>query len=121
MTLSYVELIARQRSRVDHMARTAGRFMDEPTAAALLRLSVRLGRLGTALAASPAGLGDARHRIDGQLERLVRDVGLLRIDDPATLARVTWVLAEMEEALRTAEAGRHESGPALMPVYTAGR
>ena len=115
MTSSIVDLLARQRMRVDHLAQVAGRFVDEPTKTALVRLSGRLDRLAATMAAPSARLGDVRHRIDGHLERLVRDVGQLRIDDPVAIARVTWVLAEMEEALRP------EPGQGLMPVYTAGR
>ena len=110
---SIVELIARQRMRVDHLAQMAGRFMDDATQAALVRLAGRLARLAATLALPSARLADVQHRLEGQLERLVRDVGLLRIDDPSTAARVAWLLAEMEETLRRPPA------KVLMPVYTA--
>ena len=113
MTSAIIDLLGRQRMRVEHLAQMAGRFMDERTKAALVRLSGRLGRLAETLATPSARFGDVRHRIDGHLERLVRDVGQLRIGDPAALARAAWVVAEIEETLRCEPTG------VLMPVYTA--
>ena len=113
MTTGIIDLLGRQRMRVEHLAQMAGRFLDDPARAALARLAGRLARVAATLASPAARLGDAQHRLEGQLERLVRDVGLLRIDDPIAPARVAWLLAEIEETLRTTP------GQTLMPVYTA--
>ncbi|MDB5295087.1 MAG: hypothetical protein JWO31_1070 [Phycisphaerales bacterium] len=112
-TSSIVDLVARQRQRVEHLARVAKRFMDPHTEAALGRLSARLSRLACTLALPSARVPDGGRRLGSHLERLVRDVSLLRVDDPAGLARVAWVLAEMEETLGRAPA----AAPA--PVFTA--
>lgn len=112
MDRSMVDVILRQRQRVDALAHVAGRFLDEPTRAALERISVRLTRLAATLATPSARAAVDSGRLQGQLERLVRDVGLLRIDDPTAVARVAWVLAEMEEAITGTPAG------VVRPVYT---
>ena len=78
------------------------------------RLSGRLCRLAATLATPSARICDGRARLEGQLERLVREIGQLRIDDPTGVARAAWVLAEMEESFRNPPAGA-----VMMPVYTA--
>ena len=114
MEQSIVELIARQRQRVDSLTRLAMRFQDEAMSSALGRLSGRLCRLAATLSTPSARICDGRARLEGQLERLVREIGQLRIDDPTGVARAAWVLAEMEESFRNPPAGA-----VMMPVYTA--
>lgn len=118
MAWSVVDVIGRQRQRVDALARVAGRFLDEPTRAALERASARLTRLAATLATPSARAAFADGRLEGQLERLGREVGLLRVDDPAGVARVAWVLSELEER-SAAPAAAADAGCGLMPVYTA--
>jgi hypothetical protein len=113
MEQSIADVIGRQRQRVDALAALAGRFMDDSTRVALERLAGRLARLDATLAAPAARRSFCFSRIGGQLERLVRDVSLLRIDEPAAIARVAWLLAEMEESLHRSPGG----APAL--VYRA--
>jgi hypothetical protein len=116
MEQSIVELVGRQRQRVDAVGYLAGRFMDEPVQAGLARLSGRLARLAATLAAPAAREAAGLARLEGHLERLVREVGQLRFDDPTAIARVAWVLAEIEEAFRTPTPG---AAALFMPVYTA--
>jgi hypothetical protein len=113
MTTPIIDLLARLRMRVEHVARTAGRFGDDRAQAGLTRLAQRLARVAASLAAPAARAADAGHRLEGQLERLARDVDQLRLDDPAALARAAWVLAEIDETLCVT------TGKSLMPVYTA--
>ena len=115
MEQSIVELIVRQRQRVDAVGYLAGRFMDEPVRAALGRLSGRLARLAATIATPAARAAAGPVRLEGHLERLVREVGQLRLDDPTGIARVAWVLAEIEETFRAPS----PAGTPLMPIYTA--
>lgn len=112
MTTPIIDLLARLRMRVEHLGQMAGRFGDDRAEAGLARLAGRLARVAAKLAAPAARTADAGHRLEGQLERLVRDVAQLRIDDPSALTRAAWVLAEIDESLCASP------GHALMPVYT---
>ena len=114
MEQSIVELIVRQRQRVDAVGYLAGRFMDEPVQAALARLSGRLARLAATMATPAARAAANPARLEGHLERLVREVNQLRLDDATAVARVAWVLAEIEETFRSPAA----AATPLMPVYT---
>ncbi|HEX8913076.1 MAG TPA: hypothetical protein VF796_12000 [Humisphaera sp.] len=114
---SIVDVIGRQRQRVDALARVAGRFLDDPARAALERISGRLARMAATLSTPTARAAVGEGRLEGQLERLVRQVETLRADDPTGVARVAWVLAEIEESVRRpTPAG---GAAAMMPVYTA--
>ena len=112
MAQSPVELISRQRQRVDALAFAAKRFFNDSADEALQQVSRRLTRVAATLAAPASRSAAGRPHLESHLENLVRAVSLLRIDDLAGVTRVAWVLAEIEEALST-PAG------AMMPVYTA--
>src|SRR5678815_289344 len=67
MEQSIVELISRQRQRVDALAHLAGRFLDEPMSSALTRLAARLCRLAATLSTPSSRLSEGRTRLEGQL------------------------------------------------------
>lgn len=98
MAHSIGDLLARQRQRVDALGREADRYMDRRTRAAFARLTGRMGRLADTAGSAPSHL-IACH-VEGHLERLVHEVSQLRLDDPATHARVAWAIADIEEAVR---------------------
>ena len=112
MAQSIVELLSRQHQRVDALATLAGRFLDTAMKASLERLSTRLSRLAAVLATPEARARGTHGRLGGQLERLVREVGLLRLDDPEAVTHVAWSLADIEETIAVTQ---------LLdgPVYTA--
>jgi hypothetical protein len=112
MEQSPVELISRQRQRVDALAHAARRFFNEAAYESLHQLSTRLTRVTATLSSPAARTGGLRNNLQSHLENLVRAVSLLRVDDLSGVTRVAWVVAEIEEALHTPAAG-------LMPVYTA--
>ena len=112
MEQSPIELISRQRQRVDALAHAARRFFNEAAYEALHQLSARLTRVSATLS-SPAGrAGGLRNNLPSHLENLVRSISLLRVDDLSGVTRVAWIVAEIEESLNAPAAG-------LMPVYTA--
>jgi uncharacterized protein HemX len=112
MEQSPVELISRQRQRVDALAQAARRFFNDAASEALRQLSTRLTRVAATLAAPAGRRAGGRSHLESHLENLVRSVSLLRVDELSGITRVAWVLAEIEESLHTPAAG-------LMPVYTA--
>lgn len=114
MQWSIVEVVTRLRLRVDAMSRLARRFLDEPLQASLDRVSTRLADLANTLAVPNVRTALCQDRLVGHLERLGREVAQLRVDDPTAVARVAWVLAEIEEFVR-----RPAGTMPLMPVYTA--
>ncbi len=108
-----VDLILRQRQRVDVLAQMAGRFMDPQTEATLRRLSGRLSRVAATLRLSAARTVDPTGRLQAQLERFVREIQTLQIDDADSIARTAWAIADVEETICATPA------PVIRPVYTA--
>jgi hypothetical protein len=112
MEQSPVELISRQRQRVDALAHAARRFFNEAAYEALHQLSIRLTRVSTTLSTPAARNGSVRKNLQSHLENLIRAISLLRVDELSGVTRVAWIVAEIEESLNTPTSG-------LMPVYTA--
>lgn len=113
MERSIADLILQQRIRMETLALLAGRFMDEQAQASIRRLSGRMARVGATLSAPSARQMGVGGRVQGQLERLVREVGTARLDDHDSIARIAWVLADIEEAIRQTPVD------VVRPVYTA--
>lgn len=113
MERSITDLILQQRIRLDTMAMLAGRFLDEPVQKMLQRLSGRMARIGATLALPAARQLGVVSRVQAHLERLVREVSLARVDDRPSIARVAWVLAEIEETIRQVPVD------VVRPVYVA--
>lgn len=113
MERSIADLILQQRIRMETLALLAGRFMDEQARKSIQRLSGRMARVGATLTTPSARQAGVTGRVQGQLERLVREVSLARIDDRESIARIAWVLAEMEETIRQTPVD------VIRPVYTS--
>ena len=113
MERSISDLILQQRIRLDTLAMLAGRFLDESAQKMIERLSGRMARVGATLALPSARQQGVTNRVQGHLERLVREVGLARIDERESITRVAWVLAEIEEAIRQSPV------EVVRPVYIA--
>src|SRR6187549_1047467 len=75
-----VDLVLRQRQRIDMLAQMAGRFLDTQTESTLRRLSGRLSRIAATLALPTARSIDPTGRLQARLERLLREIQTLQID-----------------------------------------
>jgi len=113
MDRSITDLILRQRIRMDTLAMLAGRFLDDSARRSIERMSGRMARIGATLGLACSRRTDVTGRVQGHLERLVREVSLARVDEPDSISRVSWVLAEIEEAIRQSPIEVER------PVYTA--
>jgi hypothetical protein len=113
MRRSLSDLVLQQRQRIDVLAQTAGRFLDAQAEQNLRRLSARLDRIAATLALPGSQSADPAGRLQAQLERFVRELHALQIDDQESIARTAWAIADLEETLR------HAPMPVMRAVYVS--